>query len=40
MVVFDGLKAQQLARGKGKIVLYVDIHCIGTSRKMAWSECP
>ena len=33
-------KTLQLARGEGKIVLPVDIHCIGTSGKTAHSTRP
>ena len=33
-------KTQQLAWGEGKIVLTVDIHCIGASSKMARSAHP
>ena len=33
-------KTQQLARGEGKIVLSIDIRCIGTSGKTAQSAHP
>ena len=39
--VYDGFqKTQQLALGEGKIVLFVDIPCIGTSGKAVHSACP